>query len=355
MDQAILRKAATAHGFAVVDLPALFTAHTGSELPDRRLFLDYCHLTQEGIQVAMAGVTTAVLRFTESDRDPTDIHHRVQVPVLSSEAEATAMFGAAIHTAHRLLGVRSIHLLLTHWCTRALHTSPSIADTMVDLVDARTAPVPAVMTAAQQRNLASPYRLTFQHGWRYPYLDLELIQALIVALAEVHPSARVTIQSLLFNRLGLPKMLVELAVPGRYNLHPLEQFYPEVMPFDDLPRRVMYRAVCPVSRFGFISDAQSDATLHLTARLSEMSTGPYTLHVNGRTVKTLPLQRTWTRHRVTLPRILLKPGINHLALYWPMPVLSDTPMEPVAKRLMKGQEATVHPVFGEVFSLKVAI
>src|SRR4051794_3315921 len=44
----LLQEAARRHAFIPVDLREIFAAHTGSPLPDRRLFLDYCHLTLEG-------------------------------------------------------------------------------------------------------------------------------------------------------------------------------------------------------------------------------------------------------------------------------------------------------------------
>ena len=58
----LLRREAARHGFAVVDLPRLFAAHPA---PDR-LFLDYCHLSAEGIELAMAAVTESVLDATEA-------------------------------------------------------------------------------------------------------------------------------------------------------------------------------------------------------------------------------------------------------------------------------------------------
>ncbi|HSC21777.1 MAG TPA: hypothetical protein VLC07_08610, partial [Solirubrobacterales bacterium] len=45
-----------AAGWSAVDLRRLFADWTGSPLPGRRLFLDYCHLTVEGMEVAMAAV-----------------------------------------------------------------------------------------------------------------------------------------------------------------------------------------------------------------------------------------------------------------------------------------------------------
>ena len=60
----LLREAARRHGFLAVDLRDVFAEHAGPGLPGRRLFLDYCHLTLEGIQVAMAAVAAEVLNLS---------------------------------------------------------------------------------------------------------------------------------------------------------------------------------------------------------------------------------------------------------------------------------------------------
>ncbi len=68
----LLREAARRHRFFPVDLRDAFTEYTGSGLPDRRLFLDYCHLTLEGMHVAMAGVAAQVLNLSgmlDEDQD----------------------------------------------------------------------------------------------------------------------------------------------------------------------------------------------------------------------------------------------------------------------------------------------
>src|ERR1044071_7780967 len=52
--QQTIREGAAAHGIHLVDLPREFTKHLGGAAADRRLFLDYCHLTLEGIRISMA-------------------------------------------------------------------------------------------------------------------------------------------------------------------------------------------------------------------------------------------------------------------------------------------------------------
>ena len=55
-----------------------------------------------------------------------------------------------------------------------------------------------------------------------------------------------------------------------------------------------------------------------------------------------------------VPRKRVKPGINRLAVAWPpLPPQCDAAAQAILARLEAGVPADFHPVFGEVFSLKV--
>ncbi len=342
----LLRSAARRHGFACVDLREIFAEHTGSALPGRRLFLDYCHLTLEGIQVAMAAVTAEVLRFsgmTETDEDWRSLLARLPAPAISPEAEATARLGAAVHSAHRLLTVGPKIPILEHWLKAALDASPGVEAAIRDLVEARCAPVPAVLTAAQQRNLASPYPLTLQHGWRWDHLDADLLEAIGNVL-----DIREEITRKLLEHHAIQPEGTDLAEPF-WHWEPLERFYPEVMDLEDLARRATYRSPWPVSSFCLVCDGRREIELTLTARCGG---GEVEVAVNGEEVGTVPVGERWTETSLRVPIRLLRPGLNRLTLRWPdPPPLEDEPLRPAIERLELGVEADLHPVFGEVFSL----
>ena len=57
--QNVQRAKAAEHHFALVDLPRSSQRAQNGDLPDRRLFLDYCHLTRVGIHLAMGDVAAA--------------------------------------------------------------------------------------------------------------------------------------------------------------------------------------------------------------------------------------------------------------------------------------------------------
>lgn len=324
----ILRDAARRHGFAAIDLREVFAAATGSPLPGRRLFLDYCHLTLEGIALAMAAVAAEVLELSGM---PFSIPE-FSIPAIPPEVEATARFGAAIHTAHRLLTVGPKRPILEHWCQAALDASPGIEAAMRDLAEARCAPCPAVLTAAQQRNLGSPYRLLLQHGWRWDYLDADLLEA----IPGGHP-------------LPIQPEGTDLTEPP-WLWEPLERFYPEVMSFEDLARRATFRSPWPESSFSLIWDGIANVEVESTIRLP--GPGRVRVTVNGQEAGTIEATERWRRGTTLLPRRRLRPGLNRLTLHWPMPTTDGkAALQAALERLERGLPADLFPVFGEVFSL----
>jgi len=333
----LLRELSSRHGFTLVDLRGILN-------PDRRHFLDYCHLTLQGIRVAMAAVAAEALRLSgmtesEEDEDWRKLLEWLPRLSLSPEAEATALLGAAVHSAHRLLTThRPKQQILEGWCEEALDLSPEIEKAMRDLLEARTAPVPAVLTAAQQRNLSSPVRLLLQHGWRWDHLDADLLLAMTAAVA----------------RSGYGPPLQLPTTPKGDDLElwdPLERFYPEVMDLEDLPRRGTYRSPWPVSSFCLVADGTRNVELELTARVPE-GQGEVEAEVNGVRVGVFPVGERWTKGTLRVPAVALRAGLNRLTLRWPdPPPVEGDPFRPVIERLDLGLEADLHPVFGEVFSL----
>jgi hypothetical protein len=446
----LLREAARRHGFACVDLPEVFAAHTGSALPGPRLFLDYCHLTAEGIEVAMAAVAAEVLRLAgveTSAADPVlpaagaageaeagaapaagtaaaplaaraaaattsaataairaaaaagelgwrELLRRLPRLRVAPHVEAVARLGAAVHGAHRLLPVGPKTPFLATWCDAALAASPGVESAMLDLIAARAAPLPAVLTPAQRRNLVSDFRLGLQHGWRWDHLDADLVEAIAASL-ERHGRQEAVAQAdaLLLAHRGVRPQGTDLLDPPYYLWEPLERFYPEVMTFDDQPRAATLRAPWPETTLCLVCDAERDAVLEITARLpltlsptpgepfppprepceqrlppsppgssapSGLSRtgaprrrrGLLRLSVDGRPAGAVPLREVWSRPVVCVPRHLLRRGRNRLTLHWPMPsTRGDVALSAALARLDEGIAADLHPVFGELYSL----
>jgi hypothetical protein len=88
--------------------------------------------------------------------------------------------------------------------------------------------------------------------------------------------------------------------------------------------------------------------------------GTVTVSVDGREAGRCLLGGRWTRATFRLPAGELAelaemgPGLHRVAVRWPMPPpVGEAALEGAKSRLAEGVEADLHPVFGEVFSLRV--
>jgi len=331
-----LKRASARYGWTCVDLPKIFAAHTGSPLTDRRLFLDYCHLTLEGIGLAMQAAASAILKpeNTETPIKPPPL------PGMTPENEAIAHFGAAIHTAHRLPDSASKGELLDYWLRKALAASEGIQTAMLDLFEARATSLPALLTPAQARNSASPYRLLIQHGWKYAYCDVQLLQSMIRVLGAHGSLGQRMRQSLIAGR-GI-NTGTELIHPPHHLWEPLERFYPEVM--HATPRTAFHRCPWPETGFSLICDNSHD--LHLDVVLRLPANGTVQLAVANTPFADFQAETSWRKFEAIIPKKLLAAGANRLAIRWP-----STGSGRDNRRLLAGEPADIFPFFGEIFSL----
>jgi hypothetical protein len=352
-----LRDAARRLRLRTVDLPVVFADHSGSSLPGHRLFLDYCHLSAEGFAVAMAAVAAAVFDVSGMiEQPPTwpSLLARVPAPCVSSETEAVACLGAAIHGAHRLLTTGAKSAVIEFWCRAALAAAPAIEATLLDVVEARCAGDPAVLSAAVQRNADSPYRLLLQHGWRWAQLDADVIGA----IRELLPAHAEAIDRLLIDAARLPLELA--APPWRWLWEPLERCFDEAIDSPDVTRPAYLRCLWPETSFVLISDCERELELQLTMRLPLLPglatrTGRVAVLVGELQIASVELGDRWSKTSLRLPNSALRRGLNRLMLRWPLPpALAVDPLAAVAERLAQGYHADLHPVFGEVFSVRVS-
>ncbi len=351
--QGILERAAPYHGFALVDLRRCFEARAPTELPGRRLFLDYCHLTARGMHVAMAGVAAEAVRLlSDSARRPdwTEVARAVPSVKISAAAESTAFLGAAIHNAHRLLTLGEKSPILEYWCGKALRASPGVRDAMVNLIALRLDPG-GELHRGQVWNLESEHRLGFQHGLQYPHLDAELIRTIVRVLSAAGDCRDI---DEIIGRRALDGSAIDLASPE--NLwEPLERFYPEVMASQNPPETAYHRSAWPSSSFALPSRGGRGLRLEITARLPTIdpgqapSAGRVVVLANGVPAAGFFACGRWRKMTVTIPGGLVASGLNKLTFQWPpLQCTGERALQTAIRRLQRGLPADVHPVFGEV-------
>ena len=362
----LVRRLSKRLGWTLVDLPQHFAER--SRLPGDDLFLDYCHLTAHGMNVAMGAATDAVVRalgLTEEAPAASKTSSSAAVPdalAPPAAAEALACVGAAVHGAHRHLAMGAEPWPLRRWLERAATADADALDLMEDLLEVRSAPGPEALTAAQGRQLERLHRLLPQHGWHWPWLDGDLLRALCDVLEAHGRGVRAKLRRRLLTHFGLGSTGKDLSRPP-FLWQPLARLFPEVMDTDDaedLSRRATVRCPWPWLDVALVSEAV-EVHLEITARLPEVagqpSEGTLQVELEGQTVGDIELTERWTTHALAVPASLLdddaRGALHRLRLRWPsLPEDGDAALQDAMERLELGRMADLHPIFGEVYRLR---
>lgn len=373
--QRLIQDLAKIHGWEVVDLPSLFSQQTGDDLPEDglpgdglpgdELFADYCHLTAHGMDLAMTATARRVLRLLELEPDA---DWNPEPLAVEARVEATACIGAAVHGAHRHLsdagnGRRDDTGIgawpLDTWLRRAVEVVDGpdrrqVLDTLEDLLEVRSSSAPEVLTMAQGRQLQSAAPLQPQHGWRWPWLDVPLLDALCRVLEEHGRDPRPRLHRRLLRHHGVDAQGKDLSRPP-FLWQPLARLFPDTMDDHGSRRRATVKSPWPHLDLCLISEPQT-VELDLTARLPPIAGQPrhgdVTVAIDGQSLGLLPLRETWSRHRLRIPTEVLGNVIHRLRLSWPpLPKDGSAALEEALDRLALGREADLHPIFGEVHSL----
>lgn len=312
-----LRAAAVRHDWPIVDLPRLF-----GPLPGRQLFLDYCHLTAEGLVAAAAAIADALAPIAGSKLAPP--------PQPDPHATACAHLLAAIHNAHYGQPAE----VVAHHATRARELDPNVRGLAASIAE--------VVSRRSEAWLCSAWDALGREPQGRRYLGApEMMRAPRVAdmtLADAMAAAA--------GADGLvDRILIEEAAPA-----PLDLLAPsyraatfrEAVGHGLGPAPGFVRATAPVSRFVIV---RAEAEL-LTARVTLRAAGEVAVVVNGVRVGSVAAQMRWTTSDIALA---LNRGRNVIELHWPPPRPDATlEFERAARRLERGLYPEVLVAFGEL-------
>ena len=340
-------------GYQTVDLPLLFKEYLNGEIPGRRMFLDYCHLTTEGIRVAMGATASCIVRSLKGIDVPwyTLVDEHI-APSPETEAEASLL--AAIHDAHRWQS----YDVVRHFCARALKYSPHIVDLMLNYIDLQTYnSAPARMSEAEEQifRVGSPliHRYIFRiNGKR---LDKMLLKAIADALEEVGIDAHERIARLRREEHSVRRGEVDLldyyySSSGEQAQEVEGLIWPTYrLGFD----RHYYRAFWPYSKFVFVGEAGYPVNFCLTCRLPQNASQErrISIELNGTRKAQFDINTQWSTWEITIPGTDVLEGLNEVILHWPMPEFrSDEDLSKATKDFSQHRFPEFYPYFGEIHS-----
>ncbi|HEX2046200.1 MAG TPA: hypothetical protein VHF27_00445 [Acidimicrobiales bacterium] len=344
--QEALRAGAAEHGFALVDLPRVF-AHAAGALPGRRFFLDYCHLSFDGMATAAGAIASEVLGLLSgAARANGQVGARKQPPAAT---QAVAHLLAAVHNAHHAQPDE----ILRHHCEMALACDPGIAEDMEALLHAQCGRRELWLAPSFERFLSRPLAARYLHpedGRTARLADFALIESMVEALEASGTALRPRVQDALIAQHGAGggRDLVD----RRYRRTTAGERVQE-----GIPGPTYVRANDVRSMFYLVSSPEpGPVRLSLTARVPGAGPGERVdvrLVLAGRAVARVRASSRWETYDVDVPAGVLHRGVNRMILEWcaAAPRAAGS-LEAAARQLERGEFPDVLPVFGEVYSLR---
>lgn len=342
--QQALRDCALPGRIAIVDLPSCFARWQSGELPGRRLFLDYCHLSAEGIRVAMAATALELANLLDAAPPLSEMEMLANnIPMPSPHLEATAHFAAALHSS--CWG--QSNPFISYLCHEAARQSDEVAQAMWEYLEVQTRRAPTWACAAFERlsSVATPFLRS------YILHNPKLFQpVLLPAIADA------------LEKNGLPALafLDELRKKERsVSDHPLDLLDPyhrsslSDLDFEWPP--YFRRAYSPTSRYPWVSCAPRDTDFTLNCRQrGGTNPGECQVRINGTCVIRLPLTHEWNTLRFSAPGNLVQSGVNWLEIEWPVNLQDgEEEIGHIAREYELGRFVPLLPTFAEISFLSV--
>jgi hypothetical protein len=357
VSQRSIREEARKTNHEVVDMPEILKEYLKGEIPDRRLFLDYCHHTTEGIQISMAATAAAILRRLKGE----DVPWRSLVKdalAPSREVEAEAAFLSAVHSAHWW---QSYDVVLHH-CRQAVRFSRHITQVMKFFVDLQTRRTPMLMCQAAERisELKSPLLQHYLLRYNHQQLDVVLLDAIANAMKELDIDAEKDLQRLRQEEHSVRNRDIDL-LEYYFNsagLQPQEVMW--VLPRQDrITRKAAdyYRAYGLDSKFMFIGERDCPLQFTFTCRLPGHAAfqGAVTIHLNDKQLAELPAASSWSTWDITVPGNVVQDGCNKVVVRWPMPEFpGQHAYAGIQNDLIMGNIPEFYCIFGEIHTFTVA-
>ncbi|PUZ30100.1 hypothetical protein GA0116948_101100 [Chitinophaga costaii] len=338
--------AAAKNGMQVVDLPALFKSTLTAGIPNRSLFLDYCHLSVEGIKTAMRFTAQKVLSLLAGVNKPLEAIPASAVTP-ASQVQAIAHFGAAIHNAH--FG-QSKELVQYH-CKKSIGHSGSVVEVIKNFIDFSARETATIFCSAFEDVIVEGGMRQYEGGLKLAHerqrklLDIPLAGILATELTAAQPNALEQLADLWVSEHGVGAAPVELT-SFTYSTNNYNEFTMS-------PRRNYYQSRTLASTFHFIAKNEHEPhRCTLTFRTPHACGREVEIYLNDDTtpVYATVANSAWKHVVFNLPGNAVGRAANVIKVRWPVPFPE---LDAAAAGSLEAALSLIYPVFGEVFSFTV--
>jgi len=348
--QKAVRDFAPSEGITLVDLPQRFAEYLDGDLPDRRLFHDYCHLTSDGIRVAMASAAEQLLPILNLPQHSWRELNRVPVSI-SSEVAAEAHFLAAMHNA----SWGQTPEIIQYHCDEALRLSNRITETFQLYLDFHISTTPTLLCRSFHElraggSAAAIKYFSFASPTSEKVVDFQLISTIVDALEPRLPGTKQKTWALLIKEHGVREQGCDLLHPS-CSCGSLGEF-----PARWQGELGYYRAIEVESHFRFVCGEPKPLVLRLVCRVRTLASAEEwaTLLLNGQEIFRFPVTAKWKNLSCEISTPLLQLGLNSIVIQWPghSEPWEDRAHE-IADQLEHGALPEVFAQYGNIYSFLV--
>lgn len=299
------------YGITTLDMEEVFKTAYDGQLPDRRLFLDNCHLTLDGVKAVARHAAAALTRtLTGKDFQATDITAAGIIP--GHEVLAHAHFGAAIYNMH----YGQPQEIIRYHCARAYALFPEIRQIMMKYIDFSTRMASTLLCKSFEELIAEENLKQYMGGYtlRHPrnnkLMDVPLINAITAVLQENGIDIEPQVTALRVQEHAVGETKTDLLI-SCYSQNSYHNFFVKSKP-------AFFEARHTSSSFYFVGDGSRHLSFELVYR-TRNNNGPVRIFVNGRETPAaeLPATDTWTPCTFVVDQPLINKGLNELKISWP--------------------------------------
>ncbi len=340
-------KRASKEDIPVVDLFSLFKDVYPEKVSDKELYLDYCHLSAEGIKTGAKYMAKAIIETMNNEKvDVSSIPESIVKP--DNFTKAIAHFSAAIHNAH----YSQPKYVLKYHCQKAISFDPGIKDVMLQYIDFSSRKTSSILCSSFEEILKDGAMQQYEGGMalmhpRYKkMMDIDLIDSIVEALKSIGYDYEREVTRLRISEHGVTDKPINL----------LESFYrlKGYNSYNNPVEKAFLEIRNEEKTFNFITDAKDDLQIEIVYKNSNhITNGDLNIYLNTKEQKIDKLEVThdWNKVIIKIPKKLLNIGVNTLIMEWP---INNHSTKLTEHNDMNFSIDTFFPVIGMIYSLMIS-
>ncbi len=342
----VLIQKATKQNIPYVDLYDVFANEYPTEVAGKELYLDYCHLSEKGIKMAMKYTSKAIIEsLTEKEFPLASIPDSSIKP--TNETAAIAHFCAAIHNAH----FSQPKYVLDYHCKKAVELYPEIKDVMLQYMDFTSHKTSSILCGSFEKIIVDGQMEQYEGGMSLIHptgkklIDIELLDAIVAALKQIGHNYENELKKVRISEHGIKAKPTDL----------LESFY-KLKGYNGYNTTIFRNYVQvrnTTKEFHIITTGKEDLEANLIYRTPHyIKDGKIKISINTK-AQTLPdvaLSTAWNEVALQIPSEYLEEGVNKITIEWPVHYTSE---DFIAVTNESTAMDLFFPVIGEIYAFTI--